>query len=183
MRNTKSKEPAPSRACPELIEGSKGFTLIEMLVVIVIIGILATLVLVSVSGGRKKAQAVKAKTDMTELSKAFEMAASEGCRTIHFTAAGLLECASPTVKTFATLTSTSSGVTYTITLEKGAATVSGSTIGTPSDTDGSGINTGYNFTASGFSGDQTFTCNDGTLAGATRSGCFCSTEGGCTDIQ
>lgn len=161
---------------------NKGFTLVEMLVVIVVIGILATIVLVSVSGGRKKAQATKAKTDMVELSKAYEMAATEGCRIIHFKSTGELECSSPTVKSYATITSTSPGVTYTITLEKGAATVSGSTISGAANTDGSGINKGYSFNASGFTSSQTFTCNDGSLGGATRSGCYCSAEGGCSDI-
>ena len=162
----------------------KGFTLIEMLVVIVIIGILATIVLVSVSSGRKKAQATKAKTDMVEMSKAFEMAATEGCRLIHYTAAGEVKCTSPATltKAYATVVSAAPGVTYTITMEKGAATLSGSTITGATNTDGSSINSGYNFTASGFTDGQSFTCNDGILGGATRSGCFCSVNDGCTDL-
>jgi len=160
----------------------KGFTLVEMLVVIVVIGILATIVLVSVSGGRKKAQATKAKTDMVEMSKAFEMAATEGCTLIGITASGDLQCSSTgNSKVYVSIKSAPTGITYTLTLEKGAATVSGTTISGAGNTAGSGINKGYNFTATGFT-NGSFTCNDGTLGGATRSGCFCSTEGGCTDL-
>jgi len=69
---------------------SKGFTLIEMLVVVLIIGILATIVVVSVAGGRKKALATKAKTAMTGLNDAIEMAASEGCKKFDLTNGQLL---------------------------------------------------------------------------------------------
>ncbi|MSU55597.1 MAG: type II secretion system protein [Candidatus Taylorbacteria bacterium] len=46
---------------------SKGFTLIELLVVIAIIGILSSVVLVSLSGTRTKAQAAAFKSEMTSL--------------------------------------------------------------------------------------------------------------------
>lgn len=50
-----------------------GFTLIELLVVIAVIGLLSSVVLVSVGGGRSKARDSRRQSDMRQLTSAQEM--------------------------------------------------------------------------------------------------------------
>ena len=56
-----------------MTKGKKGFTLIELLVVIAIIGILATIVLVSLNSARQKARDTRRISDMRQISLALEM--------------------------------------------------------------------------------------------------------------
>lgn len=54
-----------------------GFTLIELLVVIAIIGVLASIVLVSLGGARAKASASKSKSDLAQIMTALELYQSD----------------------------------------------------------------------------------------------------------
>lgn len=179
-----------------IFQKDKGFTLIEMLVVIIIIGILATIVLISVASARKKAQATKAKTDLLEFTKAFEMAANSGCGKVTFNSNGQLIC-------------TPSGTSTSITLVALPAVPAGSDAlvrlnSNDSWNHGSGwsatiadrpVSEGYLVSAYGFSNGEMFICTDGNPiygAWATRSpGCWCAKsgsdptplDGGCTQMK
>ena len=54
-------------------KNQKGFTLIELLVVIAIIGVLSTIVLVSLNTARQKARDVRRVSDMRQVALALEM--------------------------------------------------------------------------------------------------------------
>ena len=51
----------------------KGFTLVELLVVVAIIGILATVVVISYSGAQKKARDAKVTSDISAVQQALEL--------------------------------------------------------------------------------------------------------------
>lgn len=62
-----------TRRAPARRRSEDGFTLVELMVVLVIIGLLATVVLVNVMPSQDKAMVTKAKADIASLEQAMEM--------------------------------------------------------------------------------------------------------------
>jgi general secretion pathway protein G len=62
-----------TQAAPDRRQEEEGFTLVELMVVIVIIGLLATVVFINVMPSQDKAMATKAKADIATLEQAMEM--------------------------------------------------------------------------------------------------------------
>ncbi|MDP3645698.1 MAG: prepilin-type N-terminal cleavage/methylation domain-containing protein [bacterium] len=58
-------------------KSSKGFTLIELLVVIAIIGLLASIVLASLNGARKKSRDARRQADLSQLATSLELYAND----------------------------------------------------------------------------------------------------------
>jgi len=63
----------PVRRPSAKTEGEEGFTLVELMVVIVIIGLLATVVLINVLPSQDRAMVTKARADIATLEQAMEM--------------------------------------------------------------------------------------------------------------
>ena len=91
----------------------RGFTLIELLVVIAIIGLLATIVLVSLNNARNKANNAKIKSDLSQQMLAVEMYYSDAVPATYPTTAQTLSVLTPTY--IHTLPTCPGGCTYTYT--------------------------------------------------------------------
>lgn len=153
----------------------KGFTLIEMLVVIAIVGILATLIIFSVSGARQKAAAAKAKADMAQLKNTVEKASgADGCSSFIFKTSGnaaTVSCVNNSID-YATVQAPPSGNYVLMIGSCSISNTSASAWGSPSNC-GTGVApTSYSFQTTGLSGDSTYTC---TMAGCSCSSGTCDT--------
>lgn len=73
MRCTPVVPPFKARCVRPSHAGPNGFSLVELMVVLFIIGLLATVVLINVLPSQDKARTVKAQTDIATLSQALEL--------------------------------------------------------------------------------------------------------------
>lgn len=119
-------------------KNKKGFTLIEMLIVIAIIGILAGVVIYAVSGTRQKAAVSRAIADMTNIKSSIEMASVEGCTAATISITTVTCTAGPAGvinKVYTKINPAPSGITYTVSGTLTAYTVRATLVGGASGTD------------------------------------------------
>jgi len=157
---------------------TNGFTLIEMLIVVAIIGIIATIALISVTRARKRAVATKGKAAMVEMVKGMEMAASEGCRYVDFTKGSgeaVLGCNGTTVS-YATVPGAPGGLSYAVNVDGSEVTSSGETGEWSGSIVKKSTSGTYIFTVSGFENAESFTCTE-------AAGCKCTIADGCKVTQ
>ncbi|MEA3273188.1 MAG: type II secretion system protein [Patescibacteria group bacterium] len=158
-------------------KSKKGFTLIEMLIVVAIIGLLATVVLFAVARARKKAVATQMRAHMVEIMKGIEMSATDGVITVDVIAGGSIDSSSntnisPTVTYVKHVPSKpNADISYVIGGSGACDTLSNPATGAGTDFNGSGISTAeYEVCSSGFA-NGFFKCVGGS--------CWCSVDGGC----
>ena len=73
-----------------------GFTIVELLIVIVVIGILAAITIVAYSGIQEKAKVTEANSDLSQLSKAIQIARLSTNQTLlQITGTGCTSCTDP----------------------------------------------------------------------------------------
>jgi len=153
---------------------NKGFTLIEMLIVIAVIGILAAIIIVTVSGTRGKANATRAKADMTQIKSAIERAYSvEGCETFTFANVGNKTTISCGGTAYTDIQLPPAG-TYRLTV--GTCVNTGNTSWTVSGT--------CPTTAAAFTGAYSLVVTGGSLSGdytCSETGCWCQ-SGACDSL-
>ena len=155
----------------------KGFTLIEMLIVVAIIGILATIVVFAIVGARGKSAATKSKADAKNLSEGIQLAIAEGCTQLKTSVQGstlLLGCNTPNTlsKNYATIqqapyTNPNAGTnTYSFIIGGTTITNNGATwTGVGNSTSG---DLTYTVQVTGFdTGSNNYICNN-------TQGCYCS---------
>jgi len=154
---------------------SKGFTLIELLVVVAIIGLLASIVIVSLGGVRRGGRDAKARADIRQIQTAIELCAST------LPAGGYPDLTSALAGTRAVPVWTDVGAATSITqVGDGVATCGATVFMDPIPTTNGA--TGNNYEWDDYNDVTGYTIRTALELQGPPGGCFTVTETGITEI-